>query len=146
MSALSRALTELRLGRIVVLMDDVDRENEGDLVVAAEFATPETINFMATHGRGLFCLAVTGDQVDRLGLQPMVASNQSRRTTAFTVSIEAAKGSLQAFRHSTGRAPSRLPSIRTRVPANDAHNKGREAAAACIEALATLQTLAELGR
>lgn len=92
MSALSRALTELRQGRIVVLMDDVDRENEGDLVVAAEFATPETINFMATHGRGLICLALTGDQVDRLELQPMVASNQSRRTTAFTVSIEAREG------------------------------------------------------
>ena len=92
MSSLSQALTQLRNGGIVILVDDEDRENEGDLVIAAEFVTPEAINFMARHGRGLICLALTGEQVDRLGLAPMVAHNQARRSTAFTVSIEAREG------------------------------------------------------
>ena len=92
MPALSQALTQLRNGGIVILVDDEDRENEGDLVLAAEFATPEAINFMARHGRGLICLALTGEQVDRLGLPPMVANNRARRSTAFTVSIEARDG------------------------------------------------------
>ena len=92
MSALSQALTQLRNGGMVILVDDEDRENEGDLVIAAEFATPEAINFMARHGRGLICLALTGEQVDRLSLPPMVANNRARRSTAFTVSIEAVEG------------------------------------------------------
>lgn len=92
MSALSEALTQLRAGRMVVLVDDEDRENEGDLVVAAQFATPDAINFMATYGKGLICLALSGSQIDRLGLQPMVAQNHARRSTAFTVSIEARDG------------------------------------------------------
>lgn len=92
MSALSQALTQLRNGGMVILVDDEDRENEGDLVVAAEFATPKAINFMARFGRGLICLALTGEQVDRLGLAPMVANNRARRSTAFTVSIEAVEG------------------------------------------------------
>lgn len=92
MSALSQALSQLRKGRMVILVDDEDRENEGDLVIAAEFATPEAINFMARHGRGLICLALTGEQVDQLGLPPMVANNRARRSTAFTVSIEAVEG------------------------------------------------------
>ncbi|MDB5622793.1 MAG: bifunctional 3,4-dihydroxy-2-butanone-4-phosphate synthase/GTP cyclohydrolase [Devosia sp.] len=92
MSALSQALTQLRNGKMVVLLDDEDRENEGDLVLAAQFATPDAINFMASHGKGLICLALSGAQVDRLGLTPMVAQNQARRSTAFTVSIEARDG------------------------------------------------------
>ncbi|MDB5613764.1 MAG: bifunctional 3,4-dihydroxy-2-butanone-4-phosphate synthase/GTP cyclohydrolase, partial [Devosia sp.] len=92
MSALSQALDRLRLGGMVILVDDEDRENEGDLVVAAEFATPEAVNFMATHGRGLICLALTGQQVDRLQLPAMTTSNRARRSTAFTVSIEAREG------------------------------------------------------
>jgi 3,4-dihydroxy 2-butanone 4-phosphate synthase / GTP cyclohydrolase II len=92
MSALSQALTQLRNGSMVILVDDEDRENEGDLVVAAEFATPEAVNFMARHGRGLICLALTGEQVDRLALPQMVANNRARRSTAFTVSIEALEG------------------------------------------------------
>ncbi|MEQ9635549.1 MAG: 3,4-dihydroxy-2-butanone-4-phosphate synthase [Devosia marina] len=92
MSALSQALTQLRNRGMVILVDDEDRENEGDLVIAAEYATPEAINFMARHGRGLICLALTGEQVDRLGLPPMVANNRARRSTAFTVSIEAVEG------------------------------------------------------
>lgn len=92
MSALSQALRHLKSGGMVVLVDDEDRENEGDLVVAAQFATPDAVNFMATHGRGLICLAMNGEQVDRLGLPPMVERNKARRSTAFTVSIEAREG------------------------------------------------------
>ncbi len=92
MSALSQALSALQQGKMIVLVDDEDRENEGDLIVAAEFATPEAINFMAMHGRGLICLALTGAQVDRFNLPPMVRDNQARRSTAFTVSIEARAG------------------------------------------------------
>ncbi len=92
MSALSQALSALKQGKMIVLVDDEDRENEGDLIVAAKFATPEAINFMAMHGRGLICLALTGAQVDRFNLPPMVRDNQARRSTAFTVSIEARAG------------------------------------------------------
>lgn len=77
---------------MIILVDDEDRENEGDLVIAAEFAAPEAVNFMATHGRGLICLALTGEQVDRLELPAMTADNRARRSTAFTVSIEAREG------------------------------------------------------
>lgn len=92
MQALSRALNRLKAGGMVLLVDDEDRENEGDLVVAAEFATPESIAFMAKKACGLICLALTGEQIDRLGLSPMVAMNRARRSTAFTVSIEAREG------------------------------------------------------
>jgi len=87
-----KALDELRRGRMVILVDDADRENEGDLVLAAQFVTPEAINFMAKHARGLICLSLTEQQVKRLGLSMMVSENQSTYTTAFTVSIEAASG------------------------------------------------------
>ena len=95
MDAIARveqALQELRRGRMVILTDDEDRENEGDLVIAAEHVTPEAINFMARHARGLICLSLTAEQVKRLGLSMMVQDNESRFSTAFTVSIEAAKG------------------------------------------------------
>lgn len=92
MSTVSAAIDQLRKGGMIVLVDDEDRENEGDLVIAAEFATPEAVNFMITHGRGLVCLSLTGAQTDRLGLTSMVAENRAKRTTAFTVSIEAREG------------------------------------------------------
>lgn len=92
MSRLSVALDALRQGRMIILVDDEDRENEGDLIVAAEFATPEVVNFMAMKGRGLICLTLTGDQVDKFGLPAMVSDNKGRRSTAFTVSIEATEG------------------------------------------------------
>jgi 3,4-dihydroxy-2-butanone 4-phosphate synthase/GTP cyclohydrolase II len=82
------ALRELNAGRMVVVIDDEDRENEGDLTMAAELVTPEHINFMATHGRGLICLAMTGERLDELDLPPMVADNTSPHGTAFTVSID----------------------------------------------------------
>jgi len=83
---------ELKAGRMVVLVDEEDRENEGDLVMAAEFATPEAINFMAKYGRGLICLTLTDDRCRQLGLKQMVSDNQTPHGTAFTVSIEAAEG------------------------------------------------------
>jgi len=91
-SKVSQAARELAKGRMVVIMDDEDRENEGDLVCAAEKVTPEIINFMAKHGRGLICLALTPEKADSLDLRPMVADNTSPYGTAFTVSIEARHG------------------------------------------------------
>ncbi len=91
-SRVEKALEELRHGRMVILVDDADRENEGDLVLAAQFVTPEAINFMAKNARGLVCLSLTEEQVRRLGLTMMVSENQSTYSTAFTVSIEAARG------------------------------------------------------
>jgi len=86
------AIADIRAGRMVILVDDEDRENEGDLTMAAAAVTPEAINFMAIHGRGLICLTLTSDRVDKLGLPMMAANNQSPYHTAFTVSIEAREG------------------------------------------------------
>lgn len=86
------ALDEIRAGRMIVVVDDEDRENEGDLTVAAEFVTPEAINFMARFGRGLICLTLTEDRADHLRLRPMTEENTSRFGTAFTESIEAREG------------------------------------------------------
>src|SRR6185503_15427008 len=91
-SPTAEIIAELRAGNIVVLVDDEDRENEGDLVFAADFVTPEKVNFLATHGRGLICMPITGAHAERLGLKPMVSENRSRHGTNFTVSIEAAEG------------------------------------------------------
>ena len=86
---IEESLRELRSGRMIVIADDEDRENEGDLVIAAEMVTPEVINFMATHARGLICLAMTGERLDELELGPMVLHNTANLGTAFTVSIDA---------------------------------------------------------
>jgi len=91
-SEISEVLEELRAGKMIILVDDEDRENEGDLVCAAERATPEVINFMARYGRGLICLSLTGEKCDSLGLFPQSAENTSRLGTAFTVSVDAAEG------------------------------------------------------
>ncbi|MBL9018282.1 MAG: 3,4-dihydroxy-2-butanone-4-phosphate synthase [Myxococcales bacterium] len=88
----ARALDEIRAGKMVILVDDEDRENEGDLVFAAELVTPEHINFMATHARGLICLAMDDAMIDKLELPMMVRDNQASLGTAFTVSIEARHG------------------------------------------------------
>jgi len=85
-------INEARNGRMFILVDDEDRENEGDLVIPAQMATPDAINFMVRHGRGLVCLALTKDRADQLGLEPMTRTNRSRMETAFTVSIEATEG------------------------------------------------------
>jgi 3,4-dihydroxy 2-butanone 4-phosphate synthase / GTP cyclohydrolase II len=83
------AIEEIRAGRMIVVVDDEDRENEGDLTMAAEWITPEAINFMATHGRGLICLAMTSERLDALCLPPMSRRNTARFGTAFTESIDA---------------------------------------------------------
>lgn len=89
---IEQIIDEARNGRMFVLVDDEDRENEGDLIIPAQMATPDAINFMATHGRGLICLAMTQERADALGLQPMSRTNRSRMETAFTTSIEAREG------------------------------------------------------
>jgi 3,4-dihydroxy 2-butanone 4-phosphate synthase/GTP cyclohydrolase II len=85
-------VAELKAGRMVILVDEEDRENEGDLVMAAEHITPEAINFMAKHGRGLICLTLTEERCRKLGLAQMASNNKTQYGTAFTVSIEAAEG------------------------------------------------------
>jgi len=89
---IEEAVEEIRQGRMVILVDDEDRENEGDLTMAAEKVTPEAVNFMTKHGRGLLCLSMTSEKIETLGLPMMVGHNESRYGTAFTVSIDAAKG------------------------------------------------------
>ncbi|MFZ2949725.1 MAG: 3,4-dihydroxy-2-butanone-4-phosphate synthase, partial [Desulfuromonadaceae bacterium] len=91
-ATIETAIEDIRSGKMVILVDDEDRENEGDLTMAAQAATPEAINFMAKHGRGLICLTLTHDKCEELGLRPMVRDNTSPFETAFTVSIEANKG------------------------------------------------------
>jgi 3,4-dihydroxy-2-butanone 4-phosphate synthase/GTP cyclohydrolase II len=87
-STIETAIRELRAGRMIVVVDDEDRENEGDLTMAAEMVTPEAVNFMAMHGRGLICLAMTGERLDQLALGPMVQDNTAWGGTAFSVSID----------------------------------------------------------
>lgn len=91
-SSIEEIIEDARNGKMFILVDHEDRENEGDLVIPAQMATPNAINFMATHGRGLICLALTGARVDALGLSLMSANNSSRQETAFTTSIEAREG------------------------------------------------------
>ena len=91
-SPIADVVAAIKAGEIVILVDDEDRENEGDLVFAARFVTPEKINFLAKHGRGLICMPITESHAERLGLRPMVEQNRSRHGTNFTVSIEAAEG------------------------------------------------------
>ena len=92
MASPEQIIDEARNGRMFILVDDEDRENEGDLVIPAQMATPDAINFMAKHGRGLICLALARERVDQLGLQPMSRTNGTRLETAFTASIEASDG------------------------------------------------------
>jgi 3,4-dihydroxy 2-butanone 4-phosphate synthase/GTP cyclohydrolase II len=91
-SPIPELVAELAAGRMVIHLDEEDRENEGDLILAAELVTPEAINFMARFGRGLICLTLTRERCERMQLPPMVTRNGTRHGTAFTVSIEAATG------------------------------------------------------
>lgn len=91
-SSIDEIIEDARNGRMFILVDHEDRENEGDLVIPAQMATPEAVNFMATYGRGLICLTLTGDRIDALGLKLMASQNSSRHETAFTISIEAREG------------------------------------------------------
>src|SRR3569623_2813966 len=92
LSTPEEVIEEARNVRMFILVDDEDRENEGDLIIPAQMATPDAINFMATHGRGLICLALTKARVDQLGLPLMARHNGTRHETAFTPSIEARAG------------------------------------------------------
>lgn len=92
LSPIRDIIEDIRAGKMVILIDDEDRENEGDIVIAAQHVTPEAINFMARHARGLICLTLTEERCRQLGLNPMARDNRSQFTTAFTVSIEAAEG------------------------------------------------------
>ena len=92
LSTIEEVIEDARQGRMFILVDDEGRENEGDLVIPAEKTTPEVVNFMAKHGRGLICLSMTRQRVEELGLQPMAQKNQAQHQTAFTVSIEAREG------------------------------------------------------
>ena len=113
-ASIETALAELKAGRMIVVVDDEDRENEGDLTMAAEMVTPEAINFMATHGRGLICLAMTGERLDELELAPMAPDNTAVGGTAFTVSID-----VKRYDVSTGiSAYDRAQTIRAAIDPN----------------------------
>ena len=105
LSPIEEILEDARQGRMFILVDAEERENEGDLVIPAQMATPDAINFMARFGRGLICLAMTPDRADTLHLELMARSNQTRHTTAFTVSIEAKKASRPVFQPTTEQKP-----------------------------------------
>ena len=91
-SSIQEAIDDIRSGKMIILVDDEDRENEGDLCMAGQFVTPEAINFMARHGRGLICLTMNEELAEKLNLRPMVQDNKARFGTAFTISIEAREG------------------------------------------------------
>lgn len=117
-SPIPEILEELKAGRMVILVDDPDRENEGDLVMLAEHVTPDAVNFMAKEGRGLICMPMTGELCDRLGIEMQVQRNQSRMTTAFTVSIEAREGITTGI-----SAADRAQTIQTAIdPASTPHD------------------------
>ena len=134
LSSAEELIEEARNGRMFILVDDEDRENEGDLVVPAQFATPDAINFMARHARGLICLALTRQRVEQLGLPLMSRHNGTRHQTAFTVSIEAREGvttGISAARprphHRRGDQPGKRPRrhrhARPRLPADGARRR-----------------------
>lgn len=118
LSTIDEIIEDARNGRMFILVDDEDRENEGDLVIPAQMATPDAINFMAKHGRGLVCLAMTKTRIEQLGLPAMASENGTRHQTAFTVSIEAKEGVTTGI-----SASDRARTIATAIDAT----KGREA-------------------
>ena len=113
-ASIPELLDELRAGRMVVIVDDEDRENEGDLIMAAELVKPSDINFMVTHARGLVCLSLTRERCAQLGLNPMVRDNTSPHHTNFTVSIEAAEASPPESVPMTAPTPCAPPCARMR--------------------------------
>ncbi|MGE5496932.1 MAG: 3,4-dihydroxy-2-butanone-4-phosphate synthase, partial [Syntrophothermus sp.] len=90
--SVEEAIQDFRDGKVIIVVDDEDRENEGDLVCAAEFITPEIVNFMARYGRGMICTPMSGKKLDNLGLQLMVDSNTALHGTQFTVTVDAVEG------------------------------------------------------
>src|SRR5437870_2504460 len=122
---IEEAIAEIQEGRMVIIVDDEDRENEGDLMVAAEKVTPEIINFMATHGRGLICLAMTGQRLDELSIPLMVSehTNTSPHGTAFCVAIDARRGVSTGI-SSHDRAQTILTAIDPRTKPSDLTRPG----------------------
>jgi len=116
-------LEEIRAGRMVVIVDDEDRENEGDLIMAAELVKPSDINFMVTHGRGLVCLPLTRERAGQLGLAPMVRANTAQFQTNFTVSIEAAEGVTTGI-SAADRAHTIRTAVRPGARPSDLHQPG----------------------
>jgi 3,4-dihydroxy 2-butanone 4-phosphate synthase/GTP cyclohydrolase II len=112
----SELIDEIRAGKMVILVDDEDRENEGDLVFAAELVTPEHINFMATHARGLICLTLTEERCRQLNIPLMVNENRSPMGTAFTLSIEASHGVTTGISAADRARTVRAATARTRTP------------------------------
>jgi len=123
-ATIEKSLRELRSGRMIVIADDEDRENEGDLVIAAEMVTPEVINFMATYARGLICLAMTGERLDQLDLGPMVRHNTATLGTAFTVSIDARGRGVTSGISSYDRAQTILAAVDPRTRPEDLARPG----------------------
>jgi 3,4-dihydroxy 2-butanone 4-phosphate synthase / GTP cyclohydrolase II len=121
---IEKALRGLQSGRMIVIADDEDRENEGDLVIAAEMVTPEVINFMATYARGLICLAMTGERLDQLELGPMVRHNTANLGTAFTVSIDARGRGVTTGISSYDRAQTILAAVDPRTRPEDLARPG----------------------
>jgi len=121
---IEKSLRELRSGRMIVIADDEDRENEGDLMIAAEMVTPEVINFMATCARGLICLAMTGERLDQLELGPMVLHNTANLGTAFTVSIDARGRGVTTGISSYDRAQTILAAVDPRTRPEDLARPG----------------------
>lgn len=122
-SPVAELIDEIRAGRMIIMLDDEDRENEGDLIMAASLVRPEDINFMATHARGLICLAMSEARCQQLQLAPMVRDNRARHRTAFTVSIEAAQGvstGISAF----DRAHTIRTAVRADASPSDLHQPG----------------------
>lgn len=122
-ATIESAVDAIRRGEMVIVVDDEDRENEGDLTIAAEKVTPETINFMATHGRGLICLPMTGERLDQLELPLMVRDNKTRFDTAFCVSFEAARGTTTGI-SAPDRAAAVLAAIDPRTQPSDLTRPG----------------------
>ena len=118
-----KAIDEIKNGRMVILVDDEDRENEGDLCMAAQYATPEAVNFMAKYGRGLICLTLTDELTKKLGLSMMVSNNESPFQTAFTVSIEAKQGVTTGI-SAADRSQTILTAISDSASANDIVSPG----------------------
>ncbi len=116
--SITEAIEDIRLGKIVIVLDDEDRENEGDLTIAAEKVSPEAINFMAKHGRGLICLAMTGERLDELQIPLMVGNNTTKYGTAFTVSIEARHGVTTGISAADRATTIRTAVSRTTTPAD----------------------------
>jgi 3,4-dihydroxy 2-butanone 4-phosphate synthase / GTP cyclohydrolase II len=121
---IEKSLRELRSGRMIVIADDEDRENEGDLMIAAEMVTPEAINFMATYARGLICLAMTGERLDQLELGPMVLHNTANLGTAFTLSIDARGRGVTTGISSYDRAQTILAAVDPRTRPEDLARPG----------------------